>query len=393
VLERLAALHDKSLLVVDRDGNAPVRYRTLETVRQFAQERLNDAGDSDATRTRHLLHYVALVEEAALGFRGPQQGAWMARLRLEQENLLAAHAWCAHAPGGAELGLQLVGGLWHYWSTSAQLERGCQLAQTALEQAGDGSDSPARCRALFAIGQLALFMGRYDETLTYGEQSLAMARRIEHAEQITMGLGLVATGLHSVGNTSEALLLYEEASELARKIGNSYWLSSLLNGLAEVHRGTGNLSVAERYYEESISCSRQRGDARRTAVSLGNLARLLIVAGELERARATLIESRALAETAGLKGLGEHLLEISAGLASALGDPGTAARLHGAALARMHDDGTRREPVDEAFVAPLMARSREALGATAFDCAEAAGQLLSFEASMAEVNQWLDLDA
>ena len=205
VLERLTALHDKSLLEVDRDGNSSPRYRMLETVRQFAQERLDDAGDGDATRTRHLLYCVALAEEAALHLQGREQGEWIAWLRLEQENLLAAHAWCTHAPGGAELGLRLAGPLWRYWLASAQLERGYRLAKAALEQAGEGIDSKARCLTIWAIGQLALYMGRYDETLTFARQSLAMARRIEDTELTAMGHGLLAVGFHAIGERADAL--------------------------------------------------------------------------------------------------------------------------------------------------------------------------------------------
>src|SRR4029078_1321266 len=77
-LERLTALHDKALVIVHRDTRAQPRYRMLETVRQYAAERLNEAGEGDDMRTRHLLHYVALAERAALGMEGPRQGAWLA---------------------------------------------------------------------------------------------------------------------------------------------------------------------------------------------------------------------------------------------------------------------------------------------------------------------------
>ena len=79
-LERLTALHDKSLLMVDRDTQAQPRYRMLETVRQYAEERLNEAGEGDDVRTRHLLHYVALGERAAPDMDGPRQGEWFERV-------------------------------------------------------------------------------------------------------------------------------------------------------------------------------------------------------------------------------------------------------------------------------------------------------------------------
>jgi predicted ATPase len=116
ILERLTALHDKSLLILDRDSAAQPRYRMLETVRQYAEERLNEAGESEDARTRHLVYYVALAEKAEPHLQGSAQDRWFATFRHEQENLLAAHAWCAHAPEGGRLALRLVGATWRYWN-------------------------------------------------------------------------------------------------------------------------------------------------------------------------------------------------------------------------------------------------------------------------------------
>ena len=95
----LTALHDKSLLTVERgaaaDGQSRPRYRMLETVRQYAQQRLEDSGEADAARTRHAEYFLALAEVAAPHLRGPEQSLWMARLREEHENLVAAMTWCA----------------------------------------------------------------------------------------------------------------------------------------------------------------------------------------------------------------------------------------------------------------------------------------------------------
>jgi len=389
VLERLTHLHEKSLLIVDRDNNAQPRYRMLETVRQYALDRLHESGQGDAVRTQHLLHYLALADEAAAHLMGPEQGVWIVRLLQEQENLLAAHAWCQHAPGGAERGLRLVDSLSVYWASSAQTERGYRLGQDALEFAGDRADASSRCYALKAVGWHAHRNGHYDETLAYANQSLALARELDKTQQIG-GLNLLGTGLLATGQAAAARLCWEEACELARTLNDDWRLSVMLNNLAEMHRSAANSVAAEACYAEAIDIARARGDALLTAKALGNLARLLIGAGQAERARTMLLESLAIAQRAGLKDRGVHLLEASAGLVATLGDHASAARLHGAALARMKDAGYRREPVDETFIAPLMARSREVLGTRTFDLAESAGASLSYEASMVEMRQRLE---
>ena len=98
MLDLLTTLVEKSLVVLESEGG---RYRLLETVRQYAQERLNESGEGDATRARHLAFYLALAEKARPELVGPEQGAWLARLDLERENLLAAHAWCDRRDGRA----------------------------------------------------------------------------------------------------------------------------------------------------------------------------------------------------------------------------------------------------------------------------------------------------
>ena len=390
VLERLTRLHDKSLLLVDRAADAQPRYRMLETVRQYAQERLNEAGDGDEARTRHLLHCVMLAETASSQLSGPRQGEWMARLRLEQEDLLAAHAWCKHCSDGAELGLRLAGALWRYWSSSAQLERGYSIAHEVLAYAGAAANPRARCHVLLGLGQIAFRMGRYEETLHCAKQALTLAREVGDATQIAAGLGLMGNGCSATEQMQQALVYYEEARDIARELGDRFQLANVLNNLAEVHRGQRSLAVAEACYEESLSISREIQNVGITAIVACNLARLLVAAGKRERARVQLLECQAIAEAAGLRGLGEDWLEVSASLAVTLDDYANAALLHGASLARMQEAGAHREAVDDAFIAPLMAHARNKMGALAFDAAEAAGKALDYNASMVVLKAWLE---
>ena len=134
VLDLLTDLVDKSLVTLDPEAG---RYRLLETIRQYAQERLDAAGEGGAVRTRHLAHYLAMAEAAKTKLVGPEQAEWLARLDLDRENLLAAHAWCDRAEGGATLGLRLVNAIKEYW-----FRRGSAAARQARDA---GSAEPARC--------------------------------------------------------------------------------------------------------------------------------------------------------------------------------------------------------------------------------------------------------
>ncbi len=389
VLERLTALHDKSLFLVDRDSDAQPRYRMLETVRQYAQDRLNAAGEGDEVRSRHLLHYVALAEQAEPELPGPRQAIWFATFRHEQENLLAAHAWCAHARNGGELALRLTGSSWRYWTYTCQPERGYDLGAAALALSVGERDSVDRCKTLHAMAFCAYKLGQYDDTEACAERCLAMARRIGQSALILDGLLMTGLALHLKGNRPEAVARFGEARDLARSGRDDARLISALNGLGETLRASGDLEAARPFYDEAVALSRARGDRGATANSLTNLACVLIGNGRLIEGRVALAEARSLANVAGYKGLVECATDVAAGLASSLGEHAIAARLHGAAQRQLHEARMRHDPADDAFIAPRIAQSRAAIGDAAFEAAKAEGWNLSYDASMVELDRWL----
>jgi len=388
-LERLTALHDKSLLIVDRDTHAQPRYRMLETVRQYAAERLNEAGEGDDMRTRHLLHYVALAERAAPGMEGPRQGEWLGSLWHEQENLLAAHAWCAHAAQGGERALRLTASLWRYFLATAQYALGYRLAEAALGLARDGVECADGALALVAMSLCAMRLGQYDVANSCAERSLAICRSLDDAASIARALSAVGSSLHAKGELLRAIASFQEACDLARAQNKPQSLGFALTGIAEVHRELGNLAEAEPFYEEALTLARAREDARATAIGLGNLASLWIMGGQLDRARAALRESMELRTATNSKAVVECQLDVVAALAAASASHAAAARFHGATVTRLRESGFCHDPADEAFITGWMARSREALGAAAFDAAEAEGEALNYEEAMAEMERWL----
>ncbi|MEO5735429.1 MAG: winged helix-turn-helix domain-containing protein [Rubrivivax sp.] len=392
VLALLTRLHDKSLLVVDHRAQMPARYRMLETVRQYAQQRLDESGAAAAVRDRHLVHFLALSEQASTQLQGPQQGMWMSDLAADQDNLLAAHDWCLRGAREPESGLRLFACLWRYWVASGQLERGHALADAALAGAPQSVASSWHGRASWAAGQIAFRMGRYAESLAHADTGLRIAVTQGDAEQVAANLGLRAKGLQSTGRAREALLQYEQACAVARTLENTAWLGNALNNLAELHRGEGNLGCAQTCYEEAIGIARRRQSPEGIFVPLCNLARLSLSSGDSQRAQSLLLESLELASGAELKGMGEDVLEVAAGLASERRQFDQAARFAGAALARMRESGSQREPVDEAFVAPFLDRACSALGQAEFNAAQAEGGVWGHEVAILQVRRWLEAE-
>jgi predicted ATPase/DNA-binding winged helix-turn-helix (wHTH) protein len=389
VLALMTALHDKSLLTVDRDAHAVPRYRMLETVRQYAEERLAESGEGDAVRGRHLRYFVALAEEIEPHYNEARQGAAIALQRAEQENLIAALAWCDHDRDGAALGVRLAAAAARYWRSSDQLKRGHDLALAALGRAGADAEPLPLCRLMNGVATLSHYMGRYAESRALAEQALAVARRIGDLREIANASVLLTFGRSAQDDPAPLRGRFEEIRTIAATLGDRTLMARNLNNLAEWHRLRGASADAAACYEEALAVQRELGNPGNLAVVVCNYARLRLGEGDAARGHSLLAEAYALAAAHGVRGMDKHVLEIGAALAAMRGEPERAARLEGAALRRMQDGGARRELVDEAFLAPLLAGARAALGAAAYEAAQRAGAALAHEASFAELGAWL----
>jgi predicted ATPase/class 3 adenylate cyclase len=390
VLDLLTDLVDKSLVTIDAEGG---RFGFLETVRQYAEERLSHAGDEDATRGRHLECFVALAEAARSEIGGPDQAAWVKRIDLDRENLLAAHAWCDHVPDGSALGLRLMHALYPYWFIRGLLGLGRRAALEALARPATPSRASERSRGLFEAGQLCGYMGRYDEAKPLLEESLAIARELGDSVRIAKTLQPLAMTASGMGDIAAARAYIEEAVDVARTLGDKHELATAVNGLAQLHRVEGRLDLAEPLYEQAIELAREIGDRETVAIGLLNVAMVSIDRGAGERAYVALAEAvdTALALSSTRVGLGA--IDVAAGLAAWQGRHELAARWYGAAQKQVAETGLQRDPTDQAFLLPLVDRSRSTLGEGVFQQAEGAGGALRYDEVIEEVRRWLEVGA
>jgi predicted ATPase/class 3 adenylate cyclase len=387
VVDLLTNLVEKSLVQLEAEGG---RYRLLETVRQYARERLAEAGEKSQTRTRHLAHFLSLAEEAAPHLMGPEQGTWLKRLDIERENLLVAHAWCDRAEGGAELGLRLLNAVRTYWISRGLGVLGLRVSSEALARAGAGERNLLRCQALDATAYLAYFMGRFGEAQRFSEECLAIAREIGSKDRVVAALTLLGAVALGKDDRAAAKNYLEESRTLARELEDTFRLETALTGLAELYRIEGDLDAAEPLYEESLALNRKEGVGSNIAVNLLNVAMVAIGRGMADRARTMLVEAFEIAERIGWQTTGRDALDVAAGFAAFLEEWQRGARLYGAAEELLTQTGMGRQRADEAFLMPLVAKARAALGDAAFAEAEAAGRGLSYEDATAEARAWLE---
>ncbi len=385
VLDLLTHLVEKSLVVLQSDGE---RYRLLESVKQYGQERLGESGEEDEARERHLAFYLALAEKAEPELLGAEAGASLARLDVEQPNLLSAHASCDRTESGATAGLRLVFALRNSWADRGLSGLGHRLTLEALARPGAGERGIARCRALAAAGMLEYFMGRYREAEEHVQESLAIAREIGDKERVGAALTLLG---HVVlmQDPAAARDYYEEALALGRELGDKRRLANVLNGLAVLYQSQGDLDRAQALYEETLAIDRERREPEGLALDLVNIATVSIQRGSVDRVPEMLLEALEIADKAGFKRSVLIVLFHSIALATLLGEWERAARLYGWTEAQREETGLHREPTDELLLAPSLAQMQEALGMPAFHAAEAAGRALSYDEIMAEARKWL----
>jgi predicted ATPase/DNA-binding winged helix-turn-helix (wHTH) protein len=385
-LALLTALHDKSLLVVDREVSVSPRYRMLETVRQYALDRLNECGEGEATRGRHVAHYIALAEQAEPHVRGPEQDAWMSRFKQEQENLVAALAWCCEPSVDPRCGLRLAAASAYYWGWNS-VELGYRLTLAVLERDLKAANTPARAGTLRALARLSHFRGRYEESLSFAQQAVAAARLLGASQLLAWALTLVGAAQEALGRSEQALRAHEDALEIARDLGDGVLMFSVLNSIASAKQRAGQLDAAERCYREALELARQHSGRVGIVILLNNLIRVLVARGELDQARQFAIECLPLARH---EKVGVDLLDATVGLASRRGEHAVAARFWGASDRQLLAWGYRHEPGELEHVAPLLANSRASLGDAAFEAAEAAGRALAYEDVLIELQHWLE---
>jgi predicted ATPase/class 3 adenylate cyclase len=384
VLDLLTALVEKSLVALEPAGG---RYGLLDTVQQYASEKLNESGEWAVTSMRHLDFFLSLAEKARPELFGPEQAGWLVRLDLERENVLAAHMRCDSAEGGAGLGLRLVHAIKPYWLNRGLVGLGTRVTVEALRRSRE--PDLARCGGLADAGQLMFFAGNYADARRYLEESLGIARQLGDTRSVATVLQPLGMACLGEGDVATARACLQEALELARELGNKRELAAALNALAQLHRTNNELDLAEPLYEQFLGLARELRDREIVAIGLLNLAMVEIGRGSESRARDMLVEVHWIAREIGSKAAGQGLIDVACGLASLRGQWERVARYYGAAEQQTAQTGLHRDPADEAFLSPLIAAARGALAPDAFDSAESAGRALSYDEALSEVEAWL----
>jgi non-specific serine/threonine protein kinase len=421
VLDFLTSLVDKSLVIAEeRDGT--IRYHLLETLRQYAADRLMESGENDVVRERHRNYFLGLAVEAEPKLIGAEQAGWLWRLETEHENLRVALDWSLLERGSGAC-LRLCGALSRFWMMHGHLSEGREWCVRALGAAGAQEYSQERGKALNWAGSLAYYQGDFAAARAYLEESLAIQREFGDQNGIAAalnGMGLVA---HAQSDNASARSYHEESLTIRREIGDRNGIAASLNNLGFVTHSLGDFASARTYHGESLIIQREIGDRNGTSLALSNLGFVACYQGDYASARTYLEESLTIQRQIGnqsamaysLMGLGHvahaqgdnasartyheesltirreigsrwgiaYSLEAFAELANSAGVADQAAQLWGAAEALREEIGSPLSPEEQEAYERTVASASGLLGEETFTTAWAKGRTMTLDEAIA----------
>jgi predicted ATPase len=293
VLDLLTQLVEKSLVSIERRRGLDLRYRFLETIRQYAHEKLIESGAADRLKDQHLAYFLQYAEYANQYLEGPDQGVWLDRLEADHNNLRAALEWSLSSDDGTNLSLRLAVPLGEFWKVRGFLKEGRARLKIVLEDPGSQVVTSERGYVLDKAATLAYLQSDYFACHSLWEESLLLFQQLgpegRHGEAIALtGLANTAT---EVGDYETAPGLFEQALEILREIGDQEGAANTIRNLGWVAIRTGDYDKAQERLEEALFIYRQIDNKERIASCLSGLGEVAVRVGDYERAKLNLEES------------------------------------------------------------------------------------------------------
>jgi predicted ATPase/transcriptional regulator with XRE-family HTH domain len=311
-LDGLSQLANKSLLEVEQQGER-TRYRLLETIRQYAHNKLSESGELELVRARHFDFFLKLAEEAEPHFTSAEWSQWLDRMKAEQDNFRAALEWGQAQNGSGESMIRLAGALYWFWNRRSWIREGRYWLDSALARMDDSVTALVRAKLLYGAGSQAYDLGDNRTAQGLLEQSIRLSRSLGKAGGHTLAHGLSVWGwlLRDAGNIAEARAVTEESVGLFRDQEDSWGLAHALQHLGMVIRDHEDYGLARSILEESLAVWQETGDRWGVAGAYHQLGLVDLRQGDYSGARLWLENGLALRRESGnLYGVAYSILSL-----------------------------------------------------------------------------------
>jgi tetratricopeptide (TPR) repeat protein len=326
VLDGLESLVEHSLVQRVISDHDALRFDMLETIREYARERLDASGEAGLLARHHARYYLELAQDAEPHLTGPEADRWLETLRLETDNLRGGLRWAMDRgdPPSLDIGLRMAAGLWRFWQQTGALREARQWLEDLLASGTDPSIGSARAKALIAAGSIAYWqtdLGRARDLYQQGVElhrtlgdrrgmaealnnlasvpmmtgDLPLARRLaaqardlwqELGDEWQAALATLTLALSSLldGAYEVALAHFEEFLPVVRARGDRFWLISGLTAMAQAQHFLGRFGQARQNFGEALQLALEANDLASVTVALGPLSNLEGAAGDHDRA-------------------------------------------------------------------------------------------------------------
>src|SRR5918996_385327 len=259
VLDVLGSLVDDSLLRRAETPRGEVRFQMLETIREYAIERLDEEFDAAEARRRHAMFFLGLAVRAEPHLVGADQKEWLDRFDPDHDNLRTALSWSIEA-GEVPAGQEAAGALWRFWHQRGHLAEGRRRLEKLLHAPGGAGRTPQRFKALTGAGGLAYWQNDYPATVRFYSEALEIARELDEPQAVA------------------------EALDIYRELGNLFSTAESLAGLGSFYLRFGDSRAAAAAQREALSIFVEVGNPTGIATALEEMAMVETMEGRHERA-------------------------------------------------------------------------------------------------------------
>jgi non-specific serine/threonine protein kinase len=377
-LDHIEHLADKSLVTVEQLTDESVRYRVLETLRQYGRERLIEAGEEEDMRARHFAHYLA-VAERAYEQRIEDEAASLARLEVDQDDFRVALTWARPR----DL-LRLASALGWFWHLRSHYREGRRWLEEAL--ATDTEPSRERARALWALSMIVTWQGDAKAARSLAEQSLELWRETGDKLELALALESIGWSHYLANDYTEALRSMEECVELYRELGSPKLITRGRVAVGQMLVALGDVERTEPLARETLAEGRAQGEPKFVHYSLHYLADCALWRGNPKEAIGLYGDSlRAALDYGNDMEAACEMQGVAMGLAGS-GREAVGLRLFGAACA--HCEELQTTLLDEVafwvnFKKRYLTPARDRIGAEATEKAEQEGRAMGWERAIA----------
>jgi len=378
IMDGLESLLNKNLLYQEHGLLGEPRFYMLETIHEYAQEKLVESGEAEKFRLHHSQYFTSMAVEAEQQLYGQKQEYWLSKLRVEYDNLRTAMERSLDGPD-VVMGYQIIGALRYFWISNGLIAEGFKWIERGLDSKGE-LPLELRAKVYITAADLSYIKGDQGQGRLFGRQALDLAQ--ESGDELTRAWALVSLSKNfspSQNQVPDGIKLCEESLILFQELKYIPGITIALNLLGELSRIIGDYDAAEEYYQQCLEISREANDKRRVALSLANLASIAMHHHEYRQAELLERESIEMEVELGTKYYIGLSFACLSGIIAMRGHPEQAAILFGASEIFLEKMGAKLQPADKIEVDDYLVAIREQLDEESFHNALEEGRGITFE--------------